>query len=388
MVHIYLRLVNYFYTLYYLSSDQASLLSLELGRPTLIKEEDCNVGMPSPVDDQHLQPGNDWLSPTPEQETSPLLPTIQVIGGIARLIRALKSRHLAKPALDAYESHFKGCMQGFPVFQQVRTNDYVDPIELPPIMYLQNARLMLHRHNLRPTSPAQDRSVALDYCASTAADTAKLLRRCMQDAPPGSRSSISDQTDTWEKRMVSAVSAFLCTHIWRCALFLCFRSDFENAIWCAHASAILGSTRPVNVACGRYLQFFLRELVARVDRGAHLDTDEEMIVYVSGDLQGSFESSWIWRESEENTHTKQSFQSSTPMGTGYSQATLESDVAAWDGWDSILSLLDHLFNVKQQEQQHRAIQESSLRPPLMLPPLAPSPSSVNSSNRMSIKDLI
>ena len=354
----------------------------------MIKEEDCNVNLPSPVDDRYMHSGNEWLSPTPEQSTSPLLPTIQVIGGIAKLLRVLKNSHLAKSALEAYESHFQGCMQNFPVYQQIRTNNYVDPIDLPPIIYLQNARLMLHRQNLTPTSSAQDRSHALDHCASAAADTAKLLRRCMQETPPETRSSISEQDDTWEKRMVSAVSAFFCTHIWRCTLFLCFRSDFENAMWCAQASATLGSSRPINLACGRYLQFFLREMVTKMKQGAHFEGDEELLAYVSGDLQGSFENSWIWKGSKDDVYLGKPLQNSTLIESEDSQTNHDMGAAAWDGWDHILSLLDHLFHVRQQEQQHRAIRESSLRPPLMLPPLAPSPNPANSSNRMSIRDLI
>lgn len=371
--------------LFQAQADWASLLSLELGRPVLIKEEDCNVGMPSAVDDQYMHADNSWISPTPEQSTSPLLPTIQVIGGIAKLLRFLKSRFLAKPALEAYDSHFRGCMQGFPVYQQIRLNDYVDPVELPPIMYLQNARLMLHRHNLTPISERKDRSAALDRCASAALDTAKLLRRAMQETPPGSQSNITEQNDTWEKRMVSAVSAFFCTHIWRCTLFLSFRLDYENAIWCARASATLGASRPVNVACGRYLEFFLKELAARMNNGAEFDADEEMVAYVSGDLQGSFENSWIWKGAKGDVHLGQPFQSPTLGGNGGIEDASETDVAHWDGWDNVLNILDQLFHEQQQRQQHRAIQESSLRPPLMLPPLAPLP---NPSNRMSIKDLI
>jgi len=366
-------------------ADYASLLSLELGRPALIKEDDCNVGMPSAVDDQYIHAGNNWVSPTPEQLTSPLLPTIQVISGIARLLRVLKSRFLTEPVLEAYDLHFKGCMQAFPVYQQIRLNDYVDPVELPPIMYLQNARLMLHRHNLSPTSGAQDRSMALDRCASTAADTAMLLQRTMQEMPPDSQSRTTEQNDTWEKRMVTAVSAFFCTHIWRCTLFLSFRLDYRNAIWCARASATLGASRPVNVACGRYLEFFLKKMAARNIDGPQLDTDEEMVAYVSADLQGSFDHSWIWKEAKGDVHLGNPFQDPTLGGNGNTNDASDIEEADWDGWDNLLSILDDLFQEQQRRQQHRAIQESSLRPPLMLPPLAPSP---NPSNRMSIKDLI
>ena len=371
-----------------LGSNQASLLSLELGRPALTREEDCNVKLPSPVDDEYIQSGSDWLSPTPDQSTSPLLPTIQIIGGIAKLLRLLKNHHLAKSTLDAYDSHFKGCIQGFPVYQHIQTSHYVDPSQLTPIIYLQNARLMLHRHNLTPTSAAQDRSAALDQCASTAADTARLLRQSMQEMPPGARPSASDQDDTWQKRMLSAVSAFFCTHTWRCALFLIFRSDFENAIWCAQASATFGASRPVNVACGRYLQFFLEKMATKLKQGAPIESDEELIAYVSGDLQGNFENSWIWKEGIGDVYLGQPVHSAAAVPRETTGANSPTNSGQWNGWEATLALLDHLFHEKQQRQQHQAIAESSLRPPLILPPLAPSPNSPNPSNRMSIKDLI
>lgn len=377
-----------------LQSDSNSLLSLELGRPALTKEEDCNVGMPSPINDQHMVPGMPWASsPTLEQSTSPLLPMIQVIGGIARLLRVLKSDRLTKPALQAYDSHFNQCVNAFPAQRQNRTNGYIDPTELPPLIYLQNARLMLHRHNLTPICDSVERSAAMDHCVLVARDTAGFLRRCMQ--PPGEpRSHEAEQTDPWESRMVSASSAFLCTHVWRCTLFLCFRLDFENALSCARASATLGNARPVNVDCGRYLEFFLHEMVSRLDQGAQLDTDEEMTAYVSGDLQGSFENSWIWQESKGGVQLGMPLQVSGArdrsnwnhqnLPTARSQ-TRRSD---WNGWDDVLRIIETLTRKKEQQRQHFVVQESSLRPSMMLPPLAPSPNSMSPSNRMSIKDLI
>ena len=346
------------------------------------------MGMPSAVDDQYMHSGNNWLSPTREQSTSLLLSMIQVTGGIAKLLRMLKSRNLSPTALEAYDSHFEGCLQGFPVYQRVRANQYVDPVELPPIIYLQNARLMLHRHNLTPTSTAKERSAAVDRCASIAANTAKLLRQCMLETPPESRSSSAETSVSWKNRMVLAASAFLCTHIWRCALFLSFRSDFENAMWCAQASATLGASRPINVACGRYLHFFLKEMMVKMNEGTQLQTDEEMIAYVSGDLQGSFENSWVWKGNKGDMCFEKPFQKSTSTGNEDVKANIEKDLTPGNEWDNALSLLDHLFHEKQREQQHRAIKESSLRPPLTLPPLAPSPDPGNPSNRMSIKDLI
>ncbi len=372
-------------------SDSNSLLSLELGRPALIREEDCNVGMPSPVDDRYMVPGISWASsPTPEQSTSPLLPMIQVIGGIARLLRILKSERLAKTALQAYESHFNQCLDAFPAQHQGRANGYIDPHELPPMIYLQNARLILHRHNLTPVCDSAERSAAIDHCVLVARDTAGFLRRCMRP-PADPRSHEAEHNDTWESRMISASSAFFCTHVWRCTLFLCFRLDFENALSCARASATLGNARPVNVDCGRYLDFFLREMVSKLDQGAQLDRDEGMMAYVSGDLQGSFENSWIWQESKGGVHLGRPFQVSDNKDVksqNQSPDRLQAKKSDWNGWDDVLRTMERLSHRKEQERQHVAVQESSLRPSMMLPPLAPSPSSMSPSNRMSIKDLI
>lgn len=370
------------------------LLSLELGRPALTKEEDCNVGMPSPIDDQYMVPGIPWASsPSPEQSTSPLLPMIQVIGGIARLLRILKSDRLTDSALQAYNSHFNKCVDAFPAQHQGRFNGYIDPTELPPVIYLQNARLMLHRHNLTPVCGSIERSTAIDHCVLVAKDTARFLRRCMRP-PAEPRSHEAERNDTWESRMISASSAFLCTHVWRCTLFLCFRLDFENALSCARASATLGNARPVNVDCGRYLEFFLHEIVSKLDQGAQLDTDEEMMAYVSGDLQGSFENSWIWQESKGGVHLGIPLQISDETdktklkSKSFSATTAQMKESDWNGWDDVLRTIERLSRKKEQERQHPAGQESSLRPPMMLPPLVPSPNSMSPSNRMSIKDLI
>ena len=350
--------------------------------------------MPSPVDDQYMEPEIPWASsPTPEQSTSPLLPMIQVIGGIARLLRILKSDRLAKSALQAYDSHFNQCVNAFPAQHQGRANGYIDPTELPPIIYLQNARLMLHRHNLRPICDSFERSAAIEHCVLVAKDTAGFLRRCMQlSGEPQSREA--EQNGTWESRMISASSAFFCTHVWRCTLFLCFRLDFENALSCARASAILDNARPVNIDCGRYLAFFLHELISKMDQGVQLDTDEEMIAYVSGDLQGSFENSWIWQEIQVGVNLGKSLHVSgerSEKGTksqSLSSARPHTKESDWNGWDHVLRTMERLSRRKEQERQRLAVHDPSLRPSMMLPPLAPSPTSISPSNRMSIKDLI
>ena len=366
-----------------LTTDNVSLLSLELGRPAMIKEEDCNVRLPSPIDDQYMHAGNSWTSPNPEQATSPLLPTIKVVGGIAKLLRMLKSPRISKIALETYNSHFCRCMSALPAEREIRPNGYIDPMELSPMVYLQNARLMLYRHNLKPICEADTRSTALDNCIKVSKDTARILSRCMQESPEA-----QSHSSPWEERLVSAISTFLCTHIWRCTLYLCFQHDFESALWCARASTILGNSRAVNVACGRYLEFFLQKLLTRWKQGNHFETDEEMIALVSGDLQGSFENSWVWQKNKNNDHLEDLLQSTgaseKESNTELDQfeSATEEEKPDWAGWEHIVRILEQLLQKKQQDQL------SSLRPPMVLPPWASLPNSISPPNRMSIKDLI
>ena len=382
----------------YCNADLCSLLSLELGRPAMIKEEDYDVQMPSPVDDQYIYEGSSWMAPTPEIATSQLLPTIRVIGGIARLLGLLKSPQISKHALRAYDMHFDKVMSNFPAQHQIRLNDYIDPIEMPPMIYLQNSRLMLHRHNLTPICDQQTRSQALDRCALVSKDTASFLQRCMREPPVGSQSNVTAKEDTWDKRMVSAVSAFWCTHIWRCTMFLCFRLELESALTCIRASAVLGDTRRVNTACGRYLDFFLGQLVIKLNESIDLDTDEEMIAYVSGDLQGSFESSWIWQESKGHVHIGMPLQSAATASTNgvhqkeLGDATGQAEDGDWCGWDRIIQLVDGLASERRRKNEKResAMTEATKSPRIQLPPLgaSPSPSTSTPRDRMSIKDLL
>ena len=142
----------------------------------------------------------------------------------------------------------------------------------------------------------------------------------------------------------------------------------------------MGNTRPVNVACGRYLEFFLTELIRKLDQKDQFDTDEEMITYVSADLQGNFEHSWIWQERKEGVQLGRPLQSSDSVGNGKAsehdstKVKPEAEGSDWKAWDKVLNILEQLY-------QTGAIQDPSIRPPMVLPP-------VNPSNRMSIRDLI
>lgn len=367
------------------------MLALEMGRAPMIKEEDCLVSTPSPVSDDFISDGTAWMDPTPEMKMTALLPTIRVIGPIARLFKLLRLREIPQDTLQIYDSHFDRVLGTFPPHHQFQNPELVDPIEIFHLVYLQNARLILHRHNLQPHCGPQARLRAMDKCVDTAKSTATLLHKCMQDPPPTTTSSTPEHQATWKERIMFAASAFICTHIWRCTLVLLFRRDFEAALTCARFSSILSDLRPVNTACGRYLDFVLAQIIQKVNQRVDVDTDEELIAYVSGDLQGNYESSWVWQDDPGGSQGCPTATHSAQTPEDAEQTDPRKDLE-WAGWDRIVRLIDELANQQQQGREtHRAAPGEVRMPPMHLPPLtaSPSPSSATTPrDRLSIKDLL
>ena len=328
----------------------------------MINDEDCEIALPTPVDDQHIPMTGTWTPPNVSSSTSPMLAVFEVIKVISRLLTVLRTPVLPNGTLQGYDSLFANCMAAFPSHHQIRTNEYLHPYALPPLIYLQSARLMLHRHNLTPLCRADERGAAIDRGLTVAQDTFQLIARCMQD-PPGLPQS-PGSPDTWETRLKSSASAFLCTHIWRCTLYLCFRGDYNAALLCTRASAVIGDARPVNVACGRYLDFFLRRLVAKIQQGdgAYLDSDEEMMAYVSSDLQGSPETSWVWHGAENEARVSPTAHSPfiaeprhTSAKTG--SPTPRDGIIEWSGWEGILETLGRLAQEQGSQTPRHHVQE-------------------------------
>ncbi|KAL8694927.1 MAG: hypothetical protein Q9218_000498 [Villophora microphyllina] len=334
------------------------LLSLELGRPAMINDDDCDINLPSPAD-LSGKVGNSTRSHASNSQ-SPLVPTVQVIRGISKLLRTLKEPTIPHTTLRSFDILFAECMDLFPAHHQVSAVGYIDPHQIPPVIYLQNARLVLHRHNLTTKNHSSARLNAKDECTSIAKQTTRFLARSMLD-PAGSPSQTHCSHDRWRGPLNSAASAFLCTHIWRCTLFLCIRAEYEDALVCARASATLGSARSINIACGRYLEFFLQRLVAKIQDGVRgVEADEEMLALVSGDLQGSAESSWIWKDGDSNRGNASSqFSPINDMPF----AAHDQDLT-WSNWDGILDTLTRLM---QSQRSHQTHPSSHLPIPLTLP---------------------
>ncbi|KAL8906436.1 MAG: hypothetical protein Q9207_002025 [Kuettlingeria erythrocarpa] len=339
------------------------LLSLELGRPCMINDNDCEMDVPSPdkMEVQRADSARSYSTPT----HSPLVPTVPVIRGISKLLQTIKDPITSPAAIQSFDTLFDECMDLFPAHHQINAFGPLDPYEISPVVYLQNARLMLHRHNLTIKNSPNGRAQALNKCIDIAKQTTRYLARCM---PNVSREEIQPRggEDRWQGPMRSAASAFLCTHIWRCSLLLSFRAEYADASVCAQASAAIGAARPVNLACGRYLDFFLHRLLAKLQEEAEfLETDEELLALVSGDLQGSADNAWVWKDAEgdRDQGSSRHYSPNNP-----SPATAHDDnYHTWSDWDAILDTLQRLLQDKRRQQQRQPYTQSELRVPLKLP---------------------
>lgn len=347
----------------------------------MINDHDCDVDLPCPIDEQYISDAGRG----PEgQQTSPLLATIHVVRSMGQLTRTLRSPTIGGTTIETFERHFNACLATFPPQYHPRSDQYLDPRSLAPVIYLQNARYLLHRHNISPYSPPDVRSSALDYCTSTSLDTAQLLARCMQNPTPPHPPS------DWRTLFSSSASTMLCTHIWRCTLLLLFRREYAAALTCVQASATIGDSRAVNTACGRYIAFFLRSLMHRMH--ASLDRDEEMIAYVSGDMQGTTDGSWVWQGSETGSELKYVPGSSSPGVSVPGESRTD-----WEGWDWIEHTIQYLISEAQKPMAYEYSSPGRAHPPLPeavddrlpgQPQATEPPQRPNSHSRMTIASII
>jgi hypothetical protein len=400
----------------------------------LIVDEDCDVEVPCPVDDQFIQEHGIFIPANQaNQNSSSLLTTIHVVRSLQHLVKIFKSESIAAGTLENFDSHLSRCMAVFSPEWQLGSNQYLDPRSLAPILYLQNARFLLHRHNLSPACTPDMRKTALDHCIAVAHETTRLLSRCMQTAPSSpNHPPIPGGFDNWQSRLRMAASTFMCTHIWRCTLVLLLRRDYGTALGCIHASSTIADHRPVNISCGRNVAFFLRCMIDKIQHGAGMDLekDEEMMAYVSGDLQGSTDSSWIWQGSETGmqlseieTHnlrhpephmlamdaerrairTLPSQDDATALPA--STALTEAEAKDWGGWEWVEATVSMLLAEQQQrvdrqkQFQQQQYRDETRQPQQSSPgkgsesstaqqPRAPPQASPASASRMTIANII
>ncbi|KAF2143288.1 uncharacterized protein K452DRAFT_224991 [Aplosporella prunicola CBS 121167] len=414
------------------------LMSLEVGRPCLIDDDDCEVGWPCPVDDRFIQP-HGINRPPPGHPAAAHLGTnvstiVPVVRFILQLKRTLKARTVAPGTLQTYDDYFRSIMSSFPESHQSTSESYLDPALLLSVFTLQIARFHLCRHNLSSACHHIERVDALNRCFAVAQDTVKYISRTML-SPTQLHEQAGDPAsfrgDTWQARITCTTERMLCTHLWRCILVLCFRGDYTGALTCVRVNAAIGSLRKVNMACGRNLAFFLDRLTERVQSGngtqGLLEMDEEMLAYVSGDLQGCTENSWVWAGSETGIKLNTSTAAPPPFAThGASQQEngetfdegpaprmnwllTDTENREWGGWERVERMIGLLI----EEQRRSHAQQPSyyhqspanpvkrlhlapeavapIQPPAVVPPAQPHGSSVStggSTSRISIANII
>ncbi|KAK5122640.1 hypothetical protein LTR85_003903 [Meristemomyces frigidus] len=413
------------------------IVSLEIGRPLQIDDDDCDVGEPTPVDDDCIRPTG-IVMPQPNQPApNGLVAVIVVVRITAQMKKTLKSRTIAAATLATYDEHFRSIMASYPEPFPIHSQSYLDPRLLTAACGLQTTRFFLYRHNLSSACRRNDRRDALDRCVSVAKDTAHYVQRSMQHSSGSSGSGYYSPTHmaSWAARLRTMSPAFFCSHIFRCTLVACLRMEYGAALTLVQASAAVGDLRKNNIACGRYLAFFLDKLIGRLRGGAtkeSLEVDEEMLAYVSGDMQGSPEEAWAWTGSQTSASLDQGSATNgytpdrTPPVHGEQQTSellSEREMQEWGGWEHIQRTLEQLLQGQQsgpsqpppaaqmspyapqpasyppppqhhQQQHHQQQQQHEHRslaphpPPRHQSSVSPVPSNGGGSSRISIRDIM
>ncbi|KAI3323811.1 fungal-specific transcription factor domain-containing protein [Xylariaceae sp. AK1471] len=320
-------------------------LSLDLGRPFMIDDTDCDVALPEPYDDHLLESEGPILTHNTTALTQFLHAIINVVRAFTALRKAFSAPVIERPRLATFDNHFGACQNLFPPVFEPNSMETIAPHVIMPFAYLLNARLHLHRHNLAPACPAEARAEAIEQCTSTAYETARLMER--------SSASLADSATT-----------LLVTHVFHSTLFLLLTGYREQAITCLRVLKYVHDRRDIAVACGRYLSFFVhtlrtkqREATDRLLRptipgyppqSAPIDPravqesllrDEELLLYVSADMQASAESAWIWVGAERDPPLP-------PPATARGLTAVEKRTGLtleerqdWGGWDNLIDLV-------------------------------------------------
>ncbi|CAK4030058.1 related to ZFR1 regulator of fumonisin biosynthesis [Lecanosticta acicola] len=359
------------------------VLALELGKPLLIDDDDCDVNEPVPVDDDCIRPSGITMPPPGQVTPSGLLAVIPVTRTTAQLKKTLKSQSIGTSTLATCDEHFRAIMASWPDPYPIGSQAHLEPGLLTAACSLLTQRLFLYRHNLSPACRPHERRDALDRCVTVAQDAAEYVQRTLRhpSTSPEQGFLSPPHLANWSSRVRTMCPAFFCTFLWRCELILCLRGEFAAALTLSHASAAVGPMRRRNIACGRFLAFFLDKLIGRLRAGASfqaLETDEEMLAYASGDLQGCEDGGWVWAGSECGASLYQ--QQAVVTGAGGDKPALQAEQLStstlsereaqdWGGWEHIRRTLDQL----SQEQQGQQAQPTSA--PSQQPPPQPMPAS-------------
>ena len=329
----------------------------------LINDDECDTEYPQVLDEERLMV-DDVHVPLPP---TLLLANIHVARTMALLARAFRSLCITSETLAKFESHLGECLHLFPRPLQLSSTGALDPCIMGPLISFQNTRLTLHRHNLSPSCSPEQRAQAIEQCVHASRDTASVLSRCMLPHV---------QAQDWEQRFILSSTTLLCTHLWRCMLFLLFRQVYDAFFLLLRAAAAINDARSINISCGRYLSFFVQCLNERLENtnSIDIDQDEDLLVYLSGDLQAST-NSWVWGNAETGTHLSRRQKHGRPRNTqneqdrpgtsgikspSWDNMLSEEEQQDWGGWRHIESSARHLQQLSSTPRySHNDIQQST-----------------------------
>lgn len=318
----------------------------------VINDEDCDAEYPEILKEEEAV--TDIFHP---QRPTILQATIYIARLLQPLAHLCRSLCIPLDAIRTYEMHLGACMQMFPPDLQLGMKTPLDPLVMAPLLFFQNVRITLHRHNLSPACSQEQRLLAIKSCATAAEDTASVLSRCFDVQAPA---------EQVEERLKMAATTLSCTHAWRCLLFLSFCQLWRPFHVLLRFVSIISDLKPVNVSCGRHLSYFLDRLTERFQQDARpkLEEDAALIVLLSGDVQGG-PNSWIWNAREaisplSSRHRTTNQQSDSATSSENHQKPewqhlwdnplTDEDKTSWGGWDKILHAAQYLERLQQSRQ--------------------------------------
>lgn len=196
---------------------------------------------------------------------------------------------------------------------------------------------------------------------------------------------------------------------------LCLRGEFTAAMTCVCFHTAIGETRKLNIACGRYLAFFLDKLIERVQSGLasqqEVEMDFEILAYASGDMQAELDNGFVWAGAQvsQPASSGASPNFSTPMGMqsqpfadeGLPASALltEKERTDWGGWERVERQISILMDEQQRRLRHkppplyhRPTHQGAKRVQLAPPENTPSPGASSTpsagASRISIANII
>ena len=228
-----------------------------------------------------------------------------------------------------------------------------------------SVQFLFYRQNLQCAPASAERADALVRCLAVAHNTSEYIAFICQVT------TLSPETwppvEAWRSKFISIADNALCLHLWRTILVLCFSGYFNAALICVRASAAVDDMRKINLACGRYLAFFLNRLSEKLfgESGdcRNLENDEEMLTYACGDLLGTSDDFWVWADerpgskrqatSAEGFHGK-----SNTSTTAYAGSMAKATSDDRQIWDTVTKSLVNLMNcsAKMQEEESNSNQ--------------------------------